>query len=85
MKWKDKSVFYKITTVVGVLCALAYLCIGACSLSGILPSVYQLPYAQFLFGMVWLCQGILNWKGHRVLAGFDFVIAVCSFFSALLG
>ena len=80
MKGKNLSVFHKVVTVVGMVCAVAYLCIGVCSVAGLLPSLSRLPYAHFLFGMLWLCQGILNWKTHRVLAGFDFAIGAAFLF-----
>lgn len=80
MKGKNLSVFHKVVTAVGIVCAVAYLCIGVCSVAGLLPSLSRLPYAHFLFGVLWFCQGILNWKTHRVLAGFDFAIGAAYLF-----
>ena len=85
MKWSEMSVFYKITAVVGVLCAVAYSCIALFSLFGFLPNLYTIPWAQVLFGISWAGQAILNWKNTRVLAIFNIVCAILAFVSAFLG
>lgn len=79
------SVLQKITTVVTVLCAIAYICIALLSVFGFLPSVYEIPWAQVLLGIGWVGQAILNWKKMRIVAIINLVVAALAFATAFLG
>ncbi len=85
MKWSQMSVFHKILVVVCILCLAAYICVAGFSASGLLPNLYEIPWAQALFGMCWASQAVLNWKERRVMAIGDAVIAVITFATAFLG
>ena len=85
MKWRDMTIFYKAVNLTGGICALAYGIVVACYFCDILPSVYELPWAQVIFGTGWVCLGILNMKQHRTSAIINFVTATLAYLTAILG
>lgn len=85
MKWEEMSVFHKILTVIGGLCTVVYMYVLAFSFFGLLPNVYEIPWAQVLFGMSWVGLAILNWKKMRVMAIFGLIIAALAFVTAFSG
>ena len=84
MKWRDMSRFHKAVNLIGGICALVYGIVVVCYFCDILPSVYELPWAQVIFGTAWVCSGILNMKQHRTIAIINFVTAALAFLTALL-
>ena len=85
MKWNEMSAFHRIVYVTGCLCAVAYAVAVICSLTRILPSVYELSWTQALFGFFWLSQGVINWADKRMLAYLNFLTALLSFAAMVLG
>ena len=85
MKWSDRTVFHKVIMLIEFLCLLVYSAILLCWLCGILPSVYELPWAQICFGTAWLCMGIDNLKISRTSAIMNFVTAAIAYLTTILG
>ena len=85
MKWNEMSAFHKILTVICGLCLAACLYLLIFYAFGLLPGVYELHWAQFLFGVSWGGMAILNWKKMRIVAILDLVTAILAFVAAFLG
>ena len=85
MKWSDRSKFHKAVLLVESLCILVCSIAMVCWFCGVLPSVYELPWAQACFGTAWLCRGIDNLKISRGSAILNFVTAALAYLTAILG
>ena len=84
MKWSERSTFYKAVWLTQLLCALVYGIAIVCSLCDILPSVYELSWAQACFGTFFLCNGIDNLKISRTNAVLDFFAAAFAYLTAIV-
>ena len=85
MKWSERSIFYKAVLLIEILCILVYGIAVVCYLCDILPSVFEMPWAQACFGTAWLCMGIDNLKISRTSAIINFITAVLAYLTAILG
>lgn len=85
MKWSDRSKFHKAVLLVESLCILVYSIAVTCYFCDILPSVFELPWAQTCFGTAWLCQGIDNLKISRTSSIINFITAALAYLTAILG
>lgn len=84
MKWSDRSKFHKAVLLVESLCILVYSIAVICYFCDILPSVFELPWAQACFGTAWLCQGIDNLKISRTSSIINFITAALAYLTAIL-
>jgi hypothetical protein len=90
MKFKEMPTLHKVVLILIWLCLFALLAVFLCSISGVLPGLYENPLFNTLCGIVLLGQAILNWKKQRVQAIFNLVtaficfVALCCWFTFTL-
>lgn len=85
MKWSERSTFYKAILLTEIFCALVYGIALACYFCDVLPSVFEMPWAQACFGTACLCMGIDNLKKFRTSAVMNFITAALAYLTAILG
>ncbi len=85
MKWSERSTFHKALLLTEILCGLVYGVAVACYFCGILPSVFEMSWAQACLGTAWMCMGIDNLKISRTIAVINFFTAALAYLAAILG
>ena len=80
-KTKNEKIFETVLFVIGILCAVGVIVLGALFLAG--KAENALDYAEILLGVLMLVQGVQNLKKSKLTAIVSFVAAAFIFAAAL--
>ena len=82
MNWEEKSVFQKIVTFIGCVCAIIYIFIGILVVTNVLPNLYDI--ARVFLGITYAAIGVQYWPCKRALAIFWIVCGVVNIVTGIV-